>query len=110
VRARRQAVQDIGSDELVFMDAELETEGSEKLWAAVDDEADVVERMADVMKRSRRETLHRSYTVKVNETAVNLGSYDDVDELLERALAPYDTRNQYQVDLELDSDRGFHWV
>jgi hypothetical protein len=46
VRARRQAVQDIGSDELVFMDAELETEGSEKLWAAVDDEADVVERMA----------------------------------------------------------------
>ena len=87
------------------MDAELETEGSEKLWAAVDDEADVVERMADVMKRSRRETLHRSYTVKVNETAVNLGSYDDVDELLERALAPYDTRNQYQVDLELDSDR-----
>ena len=105
VRARRQAVQDIGSDELVFMDAELETEGSEKLWAAVDDEADVVERMADVMKRSRRETLHRSYTVKVNETAVNLGSYDDVDELLERALAPYDTRNQYQVDLELDSDR-----
>ena len=79
VRARRQAVQDIGSDELVFMDAELETEGSEKLWAAVDDEADVVERMADVMKRSRRETLHRSYTVKVNETAVNLGSYDDVD-------------------------------
>lgn len=97
VRARRQAVQDIGSDELVFMDAELETEGSEKLWAAVDDEADVVERMADVMKRSRRETLHRSYTVKVNETAVNLGSYDDVDELLERALAPYDTRNQYYI-------------
>ena len=105
VRARRQAVGEIGSDELVFMDTELETEGSERLWAAVNDEDDVVEKMADVMKRSARETLHRSYTVKVNETAVNLGSYDDVHELLEQALAPYDTQNQYQVALELDDDR-----
>lgn len=105
VQARRQAVRDLGSDELVFIDTELETEGSEKLWAAVDDEEEVVARMADVMKRSTRETLHRSYTVKVNETSVNLGSYDEVHELLEQALAPYDTQNQYQVKLELDNDR-----
>ena len=93
VQARRRAVREIGSDELVFMDTELETVGSEKLWAAVDDEEDVIERMADVMKRSTRETLHRSYTVKVNETAVNLGSYAEVHELLEQALVPYDTQN-----------------
>ena len=105
VQARRQAVREIGSDELVFMDTELETEGSEKLWASVDDEEDVIERMVDVMKRSTRETLHRSYTVKVNEIAVNLGSYDDVHTLLEQALAPYDTQDRYQVGLELDKDR-----
>ncbi len=104
-RARRQAVMEIGSDELVFIDAELTTEGKEMLWAAVDDEEEVIDRMADVMKRSTRETLHRSYTVKVNETAVNLASYDDVHTLLSQALAPYDTQNQYQVHLELDSDR-----
>lgn len=103
--ARRQAVGAIGTDELVFMDAELVTEGREKLWAAVDDEEDVVERMADVLMRSTRETLHRSYTVKVNETAVNLGSYSEVHELLAQAIAPYDTQNQYQVQLELDKDR-----
>ena len=57
------------------------------------------------MKRSTRETLHRSYTVKVNETAVNLGSYEEVHELLEQALSPYDTQNQYQVELGLDHDR-----
>ena len=90
MQARRQAVREIGSDELVFMDTELETVGSEKLWAAVDDEEEVIARMADVMKRSTRETLHRSYTVKVNETAVNLGSYDEVHQLLEQALMPYD--------------------
>jgi len=105
VQARRQAVKEMGSDELVFMDAELETEGSEKFWAVVDDEEDVVEKMADVMKNSTHETLHRSYTVKVNETAVNLGSYGEVHELLEQALSPYDTQNQYQVGLELDNDR-----
>lgn len=105
MQARRQAVKEIGSDELIFIDVELETEGHEKLWAAVDDEEDVIGRMADVMKSSRRETLHRSYTVKVNEAAVNLGSYDEVHELLEQALAPYDTQNQYQVGLELDNDR-----
>lgn len=105
VRARRQAVSEIGSGELVFMDTKLEAEGSEKLWAVVDDEEDVVERMADVMRHSTRETLHRSYTVKVNETTVYLGSYDEVHELLEQALAPYDTQNQYQVELELDNDR-----
>lgn len=105
VRARRQAVREIGSDELVFMDTELQTEGREKIWAVVDDEDEVVRRMADVMKRSTRETLHRSYTVKVNETAVNLGSYDEVHRLLEQALAPYDTQNKYMVGLELDSDR-----
>ena len=89
----------------MFMDTELETVGSERLWAVVDDEEDVVRRMADVMKRSTRETLHRSYTVKVNETAVNLGSYEEVHELLEQALSPYDTQNQYQVELGLDQDR-----
>lgn len=104
-RARRQAVKEIGSDELVFMDTELESSGSEKLWAVVDDEETVVGNMAEVMKGSTRETLHRSYTVKINETSVNLGSYDEVHELLEQALSPYDTRNQYQVELELDNDR-----
>ena len=65
----------------------------------------VVENMTKVMKDSIRKTLHRSYTVKVNDTSVNLGSYGEVHELLEQALAPYDTANQYQVALELDADR-----
>ena len=103
--ARRQAVAQDESNELVFMDAELEMEGSEKIWAAVDNEDTVVENMTKVMKDSIRKTLHRSYTVKVNDTSVNLGSYGEVHELLEQALAPYDTANQYQVALELDADR-----
>lgn len=105
MQARRQAVVANGSDELVFMDAEIETVGAEKFWAAVDDEDTIIKNMAEVMKDGIRKTLHRSYTVKINETAVNLGSYDDVHELLEQALSPYDAQEQYQVELELDNDR-----
>lgn len=103
--ARRQAVADVGNGELVFIDAELETAGSEKIWAAVDDRETVIGNMVTVMKGSTRETLHRSYTVKINETAVNLGSYEEVHALLEQALAPYDTQDRYQVELELDDNR-----
>lgn len=103
--ARRRAVRELGSDELVFMDTELETDGSEKIWAEIDGEEEVVGNMVQVLKASTLETLHRSYTVKINEVSVNLGSYREVHELLEQALAPYDTQGQYQVELELDNDR-----
>lgn len=105
VQARRQIVADTGSDELIFIDANLETVGSERFWAAVDDTETVIDNMADVMKDSTRKTLHRSYTVKINESSVNLGSYEEVHELLEQALSPYDTKQQYEVTLELDSER-----
>lgn len=103
--ARRKAVLDSGSSELVFMDAQLEIVGSERLWATVDSTPDIIQNMAAAMRGSMRETLHRSYTVKVNETSVNLRSYEEVYAFLEQALAPYDTQKQYQVHLELDRDR-----
>jgi len=105
IEARRKAVMELGSDELIFMNTNLEVEGSEKVWAVVEDQAQVIENMVQVLKNSALETLHRSYTVKINETSVNLGSYDEVHELLAEALSPYDTQGQYQVNLELDSNR-----
>lgn len=105
VQARRQVVAEIGSDELVFIDTKLETAGSERFWGAIDNTETVIDNMADVMKDSTRKTLHRSYTVKINDSSVNLGSYEEVHELLEQALSPYDTKQQYEVSLELDSQR-----
>lgn len=105
VQARRQVVADAGSDELIFIDTNLETVGSERFWAPVDDAKTLIDNMADVMRDSTRETLHRSYTVKINESSVNLGSYQEVHELLEQAISPYDTKQQYEVKLELDNER-----
>lgn len=103
--ARKQVALSVGDDDLVFMDLDIETVGSERIFGCIDDENTVIENMAEVMKDSIRSTLHRSYTVKINETAVNLGSYDEVHEFLEQALAPYDTNKEYHVELELDAQR-----
>jgi murein DD-endopeptidase MepM/ murein hydrolase activator NlpD len=87
------------------MDVNVETEGSERLFGAVDSKKEIVENMANVLENSTMESRSKSYTVKVNETSVNLSSYDEVRGLLEQAIAPYDEEGQFQVSLELDDSR-----
>lgn len=104
--ARKQVVANVQENEdLVFMDLDIETAADERIFGCVDDDGTVIENMMAVMETAIRSTLHRSYTVKINETSVNLGSYDEVHELLEQALAQYDMDNEYQVELELDGER-----
>ena len=43
---------------------------------------------------SSQQTLHRSYTVKINEYTVNLSSKDEVLELLHSSIDKYDTENE----------------
>jgi murein DD-endopeptidase MepM/ murein hydrolase activator NlpD len=105
VEARRKTVSQLGTEELVFMDADIEIEGSEKLFGIVDNRKDIISDMAKVLADSTLESHHRSYTVKVNETTVNLSSYDDVKELLQQAIAQYDEDNKFEVSLELDESR-----
>lgn len=104
-KARKQvALEAVGSD-LLLMDLNLETKGSEVVWAKIDSEETLISNMAEVMRKSVKETLHRSYTVKINETAVNLASHEEVHALLEQAIAAYDPQNTYDVELALDSNR-----
>lgn len=103
VEARRQLA--AASDDLVFIDTDLQISGRETIWGKVDDTRDIIANMAEVMKGHVKETLHRSYTVKINEASVNLASYQDVYTLLEQAIAPYDTEGAYKVNLVLDDTR-----
>lgn len=103
IEARKQVVSD--KEDLVLIDTDLEITGQEIVWGKIDSESTVIQNMARVMKENIKETLHRSYTVKINETSVNLSSYEEVDELLEQALAPYDTEDAYDVNLVLDNTR-----
>lgn len=103
IEARRQIAEN--NEDIVLIDADLQVSGQEKIWGKVDDTEDVIANMAEIMKGHVKETLHRSYTVKINEASVNLASYQDVYTLLEQALAPYDTADEYEVNLVLDDTR-----
>lgn len=101
--ARRQLAGD--GEELVLIDSHLEVEGREVLWGYVDDEETVIANMVNVLQKNVKQTLHRSYTVKINEYTVNLSSKDEVLELLRTSVSKYDLENEYAVDLVLDPSR-----
>ncbi|MCI9141574.1 MAG: M23 family metallopeptidase [Lachnospiraceae bacterium] len=95
------------SDELMFMETDLVVLGEEVLWGEVDKEEDVLSRMEQALKSRIRETLHRSYTLKVNECIINLASLEDVQALLQAAIDKYGNDGKFNVELRNGSDREF---
>lgn len=106
-RCVREARRQIASEksELVLMESELETEGSEVLWGKVDEEETVIAQMRTVLSENVRETMNRSYVVKVNDYMVNLSTQEDVLTLLQAAIDQYDSEGKYEVELLLDPAR-----
>ena len=93
------------SDELVLADAEMSCEGAEVLWGTVNSNSTIVSNMVTELRKSVKETLNRSYTVKINEYTVNLASTEEVLALLQASLNRYDSKQEYYVDLVLDGNR-----
>ena len=93
------------SDEMVLADSDVIFEGQEVLWGKIDDDSVIIENMAAALSGSIKETLNRSYTVKINEYTVNLSSTEEVLALLQAALERYDTNREHYVDLVMDPDR-----
>lgn len=96
------------SDELIFIDVNVETDAKEVLWSKVDSEEILIANIEEVLRSSIKETLQRSYTVKVNEYTVNLASTEDVVALLKASIAKYDTEDKFTVELGQDSTREFN--
>ena len=103
LEARRQVA--MQSEELVLVEGNLETRGKEVLWGKVDESGRIIDRMVEVLKADVKETLHRSYVVKINEYMVNLPSESDVVSLLQAALDKYDSEGNYKVELQFDPSR-----
>lgn len=101
--ARRMMAGD--GEELVLIESNMELKGQEVFWGPIDDEDTVIENMLAVLKKNVKQTLHRSYTVKINEFTINLSSKDDVLKLLQASVKKYDTEGLYSVELVLDPSR-----
>lgn len=105
VEARRSIAAE--SEELLFLETDLQISGEEVLWGKVDRESDVLENMDAVLRSDIRETMHRSYTLKVNEYMVNLASMEEVRQLLQAAIDKYDSEGKFRVELVYDPGREF---
>ncbi|MFI3213562.1 MAG: M23 family metallopeptidase [Eubacteriales bacterium] len=103
IQARANLAQE--SDELVFVETTLEVEGEEVYIGQVDKVDTMITAMTEVLRSNVQETLQRSYTVKINEYAVNLQNSDMVNELLQAAIDKYDTENRFETELVLDPSR-----
>ena len=103
IEARRRIA--AGSEELVLVESDLKVEGKEVLWGKVDDPEQIIENMTQILGGGVKETLQRSYVVKINEYMINLASQSDVYALLQAALNKYDGKSRYQVALSLDHSR-----
>ncbi len=96
------------SEELVLIDVDVKTEGQEVLWGKVDSKAELLQNIEQAMRSAVKETLRRSYTVKVNEYTVNLASTEEVNALLQASIDKYATEDKFNVELALDSTREFN--
>lgn len=93
------------SEDIMYLETMLSVEGKEVLFAEVDSERFLRERMSDIMKDSTQETLKHAYTVKIKNYTINLSSSDEVKEVLQAALDKYEENRQYTVELVMDSAR-----
>lgn len=95
-------------DDLTFMDVNMFVKGEEVLWGNLDDKNQVLTNMENVLAGSIRETLQKSYTVKVNEYMVNLASQAQVKGLLQAAINKYSPQGRFQVELVQDESKEFN--
>lgn len=95
-------------EEMVFIDVDMSVKGQEVLVGHVDDAQEVRTNMETVLLDNIKETLQRSYVVKVNDSMVNLSSMEEVKQLLQGAVDQYDTEGVFAVQLVQDSSREFN--
>jgi len=104
-QARRNVVS--SNDELVFMEVDMAVVGEEVLWGEIDGEEEVLRRMEEALSASIYQTMHRSYTVKINEYIISLSSMEEVRQLLQAAIDRYGSDGKFAVELLHDTDREF---
>lgn len=93
------------SSQVMLIEAEPELVGEEVLRGTTDDPEVMVAKIVEVYNHSIKSTMQHSYTVKIDEFMVNVGSAQEVVSLLDTAIHKYDTENKYSVTLDADHSR-----
>ncbi|MBP5151917.1 MAG: peptidoglycan DD-metalloendopeptidase family protein [Lachnospiraceae bacterium] len=101
--ARRRVVGE--SDSIVLIEAVSDLVGKEVLRGSTDDEEEMIGRIVEVYENSIKETLKRSYTVKIDEYMVNVATSDDVISILNASVNKYVPEGTFDISLQSDPER-----
>lgn len=101
--ARRQVAK--GSEDLMLIDAKIDINGNNILRGVTDPEEQVFNNIVAEFEKSVKSTMHRSFSVKIDDYMVNVASEQDVVSLLEASLGRYDENQIFKVSLNNDKER-----
>ncbi|MBR0092703.1 MAG: peptidoglycan DD-metalloendopeptidase family protein [Lachnospiraceae bacterium] len=104
LREARHALSD-GKEGIVLAESELTLEADNVAIGRIDPEETIIEGMTEALREGQKSTLSHSFTVKINEYAVNLASMSDVYELIYASKRQIDNDDEYDVSLNIDGDR-----
>ena len=93
------------SDEMLFINAELEIEGEHVFWGETDSARDVIDSMKKVLSKYELLTYEHCYSIRIGEYIFNMGSVEEIEELLNSVLEVYDSEKEYIVSIYADNSR-----
>lgn len=97
--------------DLVFADVEMSVENIDEkgllFVSGVDNPEVVRDHMRTVVSACVKETMKRSYVVKVDDYMANLNTIEEVQALLQAAVNQFDTNGEFVVELVQDNEREF---
>lgn len=102
--ARRELSNEQGS----FLIPEIQTEfkpDPEHISEKSSSDEEIKQAFKQYMNANRLDDVSRSYTVKVNDTIVSVRDSSTVKQILDDALAVYDTEEKYEVQLVKNAER-----
>ena len=94
-------------DSLVFLEPELEIEKVNKLFGTRQEESELEDKMSQVLRDNIISQKQEAYSVKIENILINLGSKEEVVELLEAAKNRFDVNEEFHVVLVEDKESSF---
>ena len=98
------------SEDIIYADADIRYEASSVVFARIDDNKTVKDRMVANLRKVRQDigssgsdaSYVHAYTVKIGDYIANMGSIDDVTYVLQSALDVYQQQTEYVALLTRD--------
>ncbi|PXV91789.1 murein DD-endopeptidase MepM/ murein hydrolase activator NlpD [Lachnotalea glycerini] len=93
------------SQDIVYMDYQLDIIADKKLIGKIDDMEAVKKNVYNELNASIVETKQKAYTVKIDDFSITLPSKEAVIELLNAAKNKYDEKNEFSIELVLEENK-----